>query len=806
MIAAMLVLCMLVTTASGATATKEVYVSDLRLIYADNYNQATQVLKEAKLEGYKVLNQNLNRESKETGTWLAYKTTTDVEDAITDIAVMQMDGGYNLGNFQEMIKQSRENYEKMGTTYLAAIDYFAEAYNADNFLSQLAYRQLNFYTGLDKRGGQLLGDVFVSGTLTNQELATMFLEGNTYVLSNLRSLLAMGVSYNADGKTYLEKVAEAAEEMASNLKSYQDDYEETAALIAPALEVFRNMFVELKAYEADMDYSDETFTDEEIKYAEAKGIAEMMREVQYLDGKTLYDFCLEYIRDDEDYTKLFPLAAALNQGQLAMTQVAHYYDVVRYSVTDLPQEVLEAELAEAEKIYLVDPFDIYTGMDRTMFSGSFALTSAADRADAYTEDGLTAAFFGNGNALFTSLNIAVGVGGAAIFAGAIVKSLKKPVSSATGDLAREMASVIKTKTESALNAFSSLTPSQALEKCSLVTSGPEYVLNNATAALSQKYSTTADLFTAWLEKCPDYKVEMSQWNFLQKYEYLSKNGNYLTGTDAELMQKLAFERDTAIFNTKTQTLQAERATREAAVSSTKVTAGVMYLVGGLMMLYSAAMMVYTVVSYYYPKYSDIPLEMVDLLNTADGDRYIKYDVVREAKAQSNGVYAAADVNAFAGERWNALYFTKSYEAGKPLLATFALSTASNKAGANYAPVHRFGETVCYDLNKYNFKRCPSVYLSVKQGEGEKAAVASVPELIGSMFSEGTLLLAGGVGMLLGIGGTLTTISWRKKRKFDQANLEENEELDEGETPTEGETLEQEEQDQAEENDCDTTEE
>ena len=184
------------------------------------------------------------------------------------------------------------------------------------------------------------------------------------------------------------------------------------------------------------------------------------------------------------------------------------------------------------------------------------------------------------------------------------------------------------------------------------------------------------------------------------------------------------------------------------------------------MLYAAYNLGYTVYSYFNPKYDDVPIAMVDLIVTDDGDRYIKYDVVYEAVPREKDVYAAGDLNAFEAERWNALYYTKSYEAGKPLLADeFVLSTRNNKAKDGYTPVHRFGEVVCYDLNKYNFSsKSPSIYLSVKQSKNDKSAVADVPEVVGSIFSGGLWMLFGGVGALFGVGGTLGTQALLKKKK------------------------------------------
>ena len=199
----------------------------------------------------------------------------------------------------------------------------------------------------------------------------------------------------------------------------------------------------------------------------------------------------------------------------------------------------------------------------------------------------------------------------------------------------------------------------------------------------------------------------------------------------------------------------------------------MYIVGGLMALASAIRIGYEIYNYYHPDYDDIPTALVDLIDTVDGDRYIKYDVVYEAEYNEDGGYSAADLNAFSAQRWNALYYTKSYEAGKPLLADeFIVSNTNNIPGTKYAPVHRFGEVVCYNLNKYNFDDDHTIYLSVKQSDNEKYATAGVPELVGSMFSAGYYVLAGVIGAGLGVGATVGTQGILKRRKNNTAPITE----------------------------------
>ena len=72
----------------------EEYISDLRIIYADNYDEAFDILESSEFDDYKLLDVNLNENTGKTGVWLAYQVTTDIEEAITDISVMEMQGGF----------------------------------------------------------------------------------------------------------------------------------------------------------------------------------------------------------------------------------------------------------------------------------------------------------------------------------------------------------------------------------------------------------------------------------------------------------------------------------------------------------------------------------------------------------------------------------------------------------------------------------------------------------------------------------------------------------------------------------------
>ena len=720
----------LATVPVFAAGEDEEYLADLRLIYADDYYEAELILESSGLEGYKLFDANLNKNTNKTGVFLAYLTTTDIEDAITDIAIMQMNGGYNEGNYEEMIQQSYQEYLDFGENYLTAINYFNMGIDAGHYLSELAFRQLNFYNvvteGIEEIPefeGNRLGDIFYEG-IDASELATMFMEGNVYALNNIRSLIAMGVSYNEDGLTYLDKVGIEAEKYNADKTIYNnEDYRELAELISPVIVAFKDMFKELEAYESEMNYADTDVTDQEVEYLEYMAMATLMRKVNYLGGKTLYDFCKEYQVNSLDYSSLYPLLAALNEGQLAMAKVNHFYDVVRYSIAMGESEELNAELNALEERYGANPFNVYAGVDRTIFRDTFALTSEAYRADAFTESGLAAHLCGETGFFSRVMNV-VGVVGVSVFTAAIGLD------------------ALFTHYQNKFNS-----------------------IHSRFFARFDTNNTLKHIAESGLIK--DLPADYGTWKYYQLYDYIDEyiidNPNALSENQINSFYELGKSWDNFRANEGNGMKTVNRMVAAGDALSPLVYG--MYMAGGIMTLFSAIKLGIEINNYYHPEYADIPTAMVDLIETKDGDRYIKYDVVYEAEPQADGTLIAADLNAFSASRWNAMYYTKSYEAGKPLLADeFVISNTNNVPTEKYMPVHRFGEVVCYNLNKYNFNDDHSIFLSVKQSDNQKSAVADVPEIVGSVFSTGYFVLAGGVGIVAGAGGTIGTQAIIKKRK------------------------------------------
>ena len=62
--------------------------------------------------------------------YLGYKTTTDPNDGITDLAVMNMTGGYSFSDYDELINKAMETQVKpFVENFLATINEYRENYN-----------------------------------------------------------------------------------------------------------------------------------------------------------------------------------------------------------------------------------------------------------------------------------------------------------------------------------------------------------------------------------------------------------------------------------------------------------------------------------------------------------------------------------------------------------------------------------------------------------------------------------------------------------------------------------------------------
>ena len=153
--------------------------------------------------------------------------------------------------------------------------------------------------------------------------------------------------------------------------------------------------------------------------------------------------------------------------------------------------------------------------------------------------------------------------------------------------------------------------------------------------------------------------------------------------------------------------------------------------------------------------------MVDTVSTANGYRFIYYNVVNSLyKDGDKTAEKPGDTNGYDGVQWNAIYYTKSYEAGKCMTATgYFIDSASNFG--KYTPVAAFGTKKCYDLNSFNDNdSTETIYVAFGNSNNKKSAETSVPTVIGSSFAYGAMAISGVAG--IGLGMCIMSLVKRKK--------------------------------------------
>ena len=388
-------------TISVSAAREEEFLSDVALIYEDSVEDA---LEEIEGTDWKLFEYDLNPDADKSfddGVYLIYKTSTNVEDAITDLRVMDMYGGYSTTSYKEQLEKTRDHYKQAVADLRKAADEFKTAYETGDGMAMLAYRQMNYYKDIGETD-MLMGDFFLNLPTDENKIVQVFMEGNTFVVFNLVSLIAVGIS-GADGTTLSMRIADKF--AIKDTLTDEEYYDDTKALAAS----FSEIKAKLHRYDAlseeyDAIDENEEMTEEEYQFLTQNAtIADLLTTIQYGD-ETLADF----LRGEWKTQDLYPIIASFTEGQMALVEMGQLETVLKYNSPSKPVEELNRVVDELEE-NLKDEngnlkvFDVYMGVDREIFKGDFAMTNAAERQQA-----LTGETWDWGSAGSRSLGVAMG--------------------------------------------------------------------------------------------------------------------------------------------------------------------------------------------------------------------------------------------------------------------------------------------------------------------------------------------------------------------------------------------------------------
>ena len=403
------------------------YVSEVYVAYGKDYESAKRTLWD---KGYTPVDGNLNFGGK-TYALMGYKTTNNIRDSITDLAVMNMNGDYSVENYKTLLKKQKTDIAESLNEFMSVIQEYRSNYTAGKTKAICAHDILNNYT--DDDTGMKMGDLLNSETLQDRvgimksiesenpdklpDLVTILLQGNAQVIKSIEVLLSMAADTadnswidrfaETDYDTMLDTAAQERPELNTEAKQaqYLDNLYGSYALmlgeqtirIRSKLLDYESMPIHIDTasaqdiadYFGDIDSSNEALVEEQA-WISIGSVYESLKNYEggnFAKGELLDFFLAD--NDPEDTESFIPMAAALSEGQRAGMLFVDLEGLLRYAFSDEESwtqvfEKFKSELGKLEDV------SVYQNIDRDLYKddGSVALTGAAQRAN-NTADGTT---------------------------------------------------------------------------------------------------------------------------------------------------------------------------------------------------------------------------------------------------------------------------------------------------------------------------------------------------------------------------------------------------------------------------------
>ena len=758
---------MQVMAAETEPVTATEYISEVRIGVGKTMEEA-----EKSLEGYTILkngdnNADLNEKAGggmgsqgERVVLLGYKTTTDKSEAVTDLALMNMKGGYSVSDYEALMeKQMKEQIIPFVKNFQAAIDEYRENYNSDIEANKQRAKYIHDILDkfIDDDTGKGLGELLLNETKfemgdaaynklsdaekkNHADILTILAQSNGKATLMMENLLTRAADTEEDtwldrfaGTTYQDIIdssdmlpTEAKDEIA---KLYDDDtkkiiglwdefsedlngYDEAVKIVEAfdeskykaAFDEMAKMDENTSAEDADRIMNE--YAEQQVKMNDAMyksrliAVHDKLEETEYDDG-TMLDFFSRDADEVED-TEIYPLVASLSDGQRSGLDFVSLQELIVIALTT-DEGYADASLDNLEKT------SIYAGVDRGIYEkGGVALTSEAERkkkAAMQVEDDKT--FFSP----WTIAGMAVTAVSFAAFTGSAVSWARN-------------ASKLK-----AVNAEINL-----------------------------------DLI----------ELEMA---------YRSNSGN----------RKIAWGVNDVYANNPELKTQFE-------LYSSKTSLAKSLSIGfGVAMIVLAGVTTYLTYrdmqAYYKVDFTPIPKYMVDAKDITAYNAKGEMEVIKNQSAYYKAVECNrtsgdekyknigkfADMNGDVGKQWLALYAVKN-EAMAPILAdSLLVKVNETDLPAGYTTgIHMFGSDSAFNLNdsKYVWNANASkvfVYFNVDDKPVSTSTGASVgtntdsASVTGSVFTMGNLVLSAGIGLVLGAGiALLIFIAMKPKKKEEKA--------------------------------------
>ena len=714
---------------------------------------------------------------------MGIRRTDDATDAVTDMAVMNMSGGYSFPAYESLVEKKQAEIDEFIGAFLPVLQEYRANYKgqgsaAGKARAELACLTLNkFFDGGESERyrkndtGRKLGELFLDpirqeGSTNGADLQQIILESSGAAMYAVEISLAIASDTAED--TWLQRLSGlTGSDLIKNLPKYvpeaagqnlaasaakqflQLHFKDGAAILAEQWDDVNESMLWYEEYnnendlwpedgESDNDYvarveqhfrdlektqSKETVEALEKQYDQNSTLYNGLYEMSYKGewGDTLGDFFNPY--DQSMYKKtaddFLTFAAAMSPGQRASLEFMPLSTLLLIGMQT--KEGVEQLMPDLSEM-LGDKLDIsvYSGINRGIFRGGVALTNRADMERSSERDPFD---FFSFSGMYNILAYSCAIAGVPFLVTGVSLWIAGRAPAETVSRVKELNTMIQTSEKS---------------------------IENANFVLKNGVNLDTDILNAQIlgdqASITQYRQELSELqSSLKPSARMSTAGKILT------------------------------------------------CVGAVLLLVAAGVKFYQLYEYYQHTFTPIPLMIVDeadivtyttdaegnSVENIDFDQYVYYQAVKcnrqevgklsdwqdgVAQYKENGCGDIADLNGDFGQEWLALYTVKSPKKGDPILAdTLTVQYGSSTEPKNYAgKLHKFTYTNAMDLGDTAYS-----YNNDKNGVyffWDSDPKAYDTPKTASAFTGGQLAMSGAAGLALGLLGATAILRPRKKKE------------------------------------------
>ena len=816
------------SVAASAESSGGKYVKDVFIAYeySDDESKAKDWLTDHGYEPIADLNAGKTSKTKtNTVAYLGITRTDDPDEAITDMAVMNMNGGYSFDKYEEIVKQKRADIDEFINTFIPALNEYRENYNGKGSeggqkRAQMAHDLLNKFFDGDPEGdyavndtGKPLGDLFLNQTkqeigddaynalsaeekLNTADFEQIILESSGPAVLIIEQALALATDTAEDswmdrldgltGRDLVKNIAEyvpsakgqnLAPSAAMNLlAAHFEDYAKTLS------KDWADIHNDILWYENYCDEHDLWQGEDEEFEEYSSRVEAYFNELRESDSDRFGDEAKRFVGVDSYYYAITDVSYSGEWGDTLYEffrpedENADYSNKIEYFAP------IAAALSDGQRAAL------------KFLTLSSLLKMALDNDSALEADfPSTDEVFKNSKgeemetiSIYSGINRAIFREGVALTNDAMVE--KNMGNDPYGDI-WDLGGVVDIVSYASLG----VGVVSMAAGIGMAIRGSQ-AAQAATQAAAQAAAQAATHIRSMTNTLNSFTQELNQ--------YLAVLAENPTNAIAKATVESAKYHVEYYTN---EIFKAERASSNAGNASNAVntasTAGKWLMgIGGALMIAFAILKSVQMYMYYHVDFSQIPVMIVDeadIVTTVKGedgkditltnfDQFVYYDVVKcnrqekglSPSAQKNvDKYAewncgdAADINGDVGQEWVAMYVNRSPKKGNPILADSLVLKQGKDSEKTPADCNGFlhmftiNDAFKIDNDNYSYSDNDGMYLYWK---GDENAFADGASATASAFNAGYMALAGIGGLGIGILGTALVMSKSRKKKEETA--------------------------------------